>query len=85
MKSARWRLRVKPSEIAFLKFILEGYDGIGMMHTLDPGFGMVCLHVPPGCEKDVLDLLKSLQSGINLEGDGETILYQYHRVPDECS
>ena len=68
MRSVLWRLRIKPHEMALFKFILEGYDGIAMMRTLDPIRGIVCLHVSPGCEQEAIDLLNSLQYEITIDG-----------------
>lgn len=54
-------------EIAFVKFIFEGYDGIAMMKTLDPAKGIITLHIPPGCEKHVKAILHDLKNNINMQ------------------
>jgi len=46
-------LIVSPSRIHLLRFILEAYEGIGMVTTLDPKLGLVRLSIAPGCEEDV--------------------------------
>jgi len=83
LRSVLWRLRIKPHEMALFKFILEGYDGIAMMRTLDPIRGIICLHVSPGCEQEAIDLLNSLQSEITIDYERKTVLHQHHRMPDE--
>ena len=55
------------SEIAFIKFIFEGYDGIAMMKTMDPAKGIITLHIPPGCEKHVRAILQELQKNILMQ------------------
>ena len=47
--------------IAWFRFLLEGYDGIAVLETLDPAAGAVALHVAPGCEPDVRKLLDALK------------------------
>jgi len=59
--------RVDRREIHYLKFILEGYDGLAVMRTVDPQAGLVVLHVPPGCEKDVNAILDDLKGHIRIE------------------
>ncbi len=45
------------SEIHVLRFILEGYEGIGLLTTMDSKLGLVELNIAPGCEEDVARLL----------------------------
>ncbi len=39
-------IRINPKKIAFLKFIIEGYDGLALLTTLDRQDGLVRLLVP---------------------------------------
>jgi len=55
-----WRLEISPERIHFLKFILEGYDGMAILSTIDPGQGIVEIKYPPEIKKDLTDLLKSI-------------------------
>lgn len=55
-----WRLKISPERIHFLKFILEGYDGLAIMSTIDPGQGIVEIKYPPEIKRDLTDLLKSI-------------------------
>ena len=59
--------RVDRREIAFIKFILEAYDGLAVMETLDPMAGMVVFHIAPGCEADVDMILQDLKRDIVIE------------------
>lgn len=60
MDTIRKIIRVDRREICFLKFILEAYDGIATMTTIDAGQGIVLLRIAPGCEKEVEALLRDL-------------------------
>ena len=59
--------RVDRREIAFLKFILEAYDGIAVLETLDSTSGIVVLHIAPGCEPDIEAILQDLKTDFLIE------------------
>ena len=54
-------------EIAFLKFILEAYDGIVTIKTEDAMRGIITLHIAPGCEKQLAGILQDLKNDILIE------------------
>ncbi|GEM_PF-431774 len=51
-------LCVKPEEIAYFQFLLEGYEGIGTLTTLEPEIGMVRFSIPDGCLADAEEVLR---------------------------
>ena len=53
-------LRIAPSRIAYLRFILEGYDGLAILSTFDAGDGIVLVRYPRSSEKDIFALLSDL-------------------------
>jgi hypothetical protein len=59
--------RVDRREIHFLKFVLEGYDGVAVVRTVDPLAGLVVLHVGPGCERVVEMIINDLERQIRIE------------------
>jgi len=59
--------RVDRSAIAYLKFIIEAYDGIAALRTLDPAMGTICLSIAPGCECDVDLVLADLEAELMIE------------------
>lgn len=59
--------RVDRREIAFIKFIVEAYDGIAVLETLDPIAGIVVFHIAPGCKRDIDALLENLKKEILIE------------------
>lgn len=59
--------RVDRRQIHFLKFILEGYDGIAVLRTMDPQEGLVVLHIGPGCQSIVDMIIQDLQRHIRIE------------------
>lgn len=53
-------LQIAPERIGFLKFILEGYDGMAVLSTIDSETGRVLLRFPPEAKTDIEGLLTSL-------------------------
>jgi hypothetical protein len=54
-------------EIAFLKFILEAYDGIAALTTEDAVRGRITFYIAPGCEKQFAEILRDLKRDILIE------------------
>jgi len=67
MESASIRLRIAPHRIFFLKFILEGYDNLALLSTIDQTKGLVELFFSPGDQIMVEMLLRDLASDIGLQ------------------
>ena len=66
-KTVKQYYRVDRSQIAFMRFIFEAYDGIAVIETLDPAAGLIVLHIAPGCEPDVAFVLQDLKKDILME------------------
>jgi hypothetical protein len=58
------QLEISPDRIHFLKFILEGYDSLAIMSTVDARQGLVEIRYPPEVKKDLTDLLTEITSDI---------------------
>jgi hypothetical protein len=59
--------RIDRRQIHFLKFILEGYDGVAVLRTIDPQKGLVVLQIGPGCQSIVDMIIYDLQRHIRIE------------------
>ena len=57
-------LRVDRKKIHLIRFILEGYDGIATLTTIDPQRGIVLLNIPPGCEDDVESVIREMKKTV---------------------
>ena len=53
-------LRINRRDISYLRFILEGYDGIAVLTTWDAARGIVRITIAPGCETLVDEIIASL-------------------------
>ena len=67
VKTLEKRFRIDRREIAYLKFVLEGYDGLAVLTTLDAKTGLVALYVAPGCESEADEIMKDLGRDIMIE------------------
>ncbi len=54
-------LRVPRQQIGFLRFILEGYDNMALMTTVDPQRGWVLIHYPPSFHDDLTAILEGME------------------------
>ena len=55
------------AEIGHLRFLLESYDGLAFVRTLDKQKGLVEIAYPPSRTHDVESLLKDLTSEVGLQ------------------
>lgn len=53
-------LRISPNSFHFLKFILEGYDNLAVLSSVDMKKGIVTLRYTSGNEGEVFQLLKNI-------------------------
>ena len=58
---------IDPARIYFLRFILEGYDGLATLSTISPKAGMVVLKYPEHARPDLLELLDSMEDKLTTD------------------
>lgn len=63
----KFTLRIAPSSVYFFRFILEGYDNMFVLSTVDPRAGLVEVRAVKSSVKDLLLILKSFKSIIGLD------------------
>ena len=75
MQCATKLFTMDKKEIAYLKFILEGYSGLAMLTTIDAREGRVLLLIAPGAECEVAEIMQSLTEEIkslkHIQGSSE--------------
>lgn len=59
--------RIDRREMAFVKFVVEAYEGLAVMRTLDAGRGEVVFCIAPGCEAVMDALIDDLRREILIE------------------
>ena len=58
------QLRISPDRIHYLKFILEGYDNLATLSTVNARQGLVKIRYTPEVERDLTELLTEIASDI---------------------
>lgn len=60
--------RVDRREINYLRVIIESYDGMAVVRTIDPYEALIELQISPGCKDLIFELLDYLRKNeaINL-------------------
>ena len=64
MKTSKHFLTIDKKEICYLQWIIDSYNGIASMRTIDSANGDVEISIAPGCKQEVLSLIR------HLEGEG---------------
>jgi len=54
-------LSIEKREICYFQWIIESYDGMAIMRTIDPKDGTVEISIAPGCTKEILSVINSLK------------------------
>jgi hypothetical protein len=67
----KYILSIEKSEICYLQWIIESYDGMAIMRTLDPMTGAVEISIAPGCTEEIVSLIDYLKEdgSIHLKSD----------------
>lgn len=60
--------RVDRREIAFIKFIIEAYEGLAVVSTEDAEKGIMKFSIAPGCEEEFGELISELKKDIVISG-----------------
>ncbi len=59
--------KVRHQDMVYLKFILEAYEGMNVMSTVDNSAGIIRIAIMPGFEDDMDALLADLGTGVAME------------------
>jgi Domain of unknown function (DUF4911) len=79
METTMANFHVDRKEISYLRWIIESYDGIAFLKTIDPHKAIIELEISPGCERLVVELLDHLRMHENIR---ITPAGQDHKMPD---
>lgn len=66
LQSTERYFRVERKQIAFLRFVLEAYEGVGTLTTIQPADGLIRIQIPPGCERVVGAILEDLRKSFRI-------------------
>jgi hypothetical protein len=62
--------RVRPDRISLFRFLLEGYDGLAVLSTLDARQGLVRLLVPESRLAELWQLLDAISADLSRPDSG---------------
>jgi len=64
MTTRKIRYRIHRNFIYFVRFILEAYEGVALMKTIDAPKGIVEIMIAPGCENELFAIIDDLSQSI---------------------
>jgi hypothetical protein len=62
----KW-LKLKTKDIVLVQFIIEGYEGLATVTTIDQRIAIIQVAVMPDFESDVMCILESLKEKLPIE------------------
>jgi len=60
-KTSKYILSIDRKEICFLQWIIESYDGMASVRTINPEKGEIEISISPGCKEEVFSLINYLK------------------------
>ena len=66
MLTSEYIFRVVREEINYIRTIVESYDGMAVVRTIDPREALISVMIAPGCEELVIELLDDLRNNEGL-------------------
>jgi hypothetical protein len=60
-QTSKYFLSIDRKEICYLQWIIESYDGMASMRTINSANGEVEISIAPGCKEDIFSLIKYLK------------------------
>jgi len=61
METVKLSYQIERKDISYLSWIIQSYDGIAVLKTIDPYKAIIELQISPGCEDIVFELLDALK------------------------
>ena len=66
MDTVQMYVRVNPKDMAYVKFIVESYEGLAVLRTVDPREGILEWMIPPDLVEQAKELIKSLAEEVSI-------------------
>jgi len=61
METIKLSCQVERKDISYLSWIIQSYDGLAVLKTIDPYKAIIELQISPGCEGIIFELLDALK------------------------
>ena len=69
METIRKSYSVDRSQISYIRWIIESYDGMAIVSTIDPVYAIIEIKIAPGCEAVMNELIRSLRDDERIKFD----------------
>lgn len=66
-------IEINPHEVNYVNRILEGYEYLGILTTIDPCRAVCCIHSTADTRQDVMDVLTHLDIPVKILSREETL------------
>ncbi len=66
-------IEINPHEVNYVNRILEGYEYLGILTTIDPRRAVCCIHSTADTRQDVIDVLNHLDIPVKILSREETL------------
>lgn len=66
-------IEINPHEVNYVNRILEGYEYLGILTTIDPRRAVCCIHSTADTRQDVIDVLTHLDIPMKILSREETL------------
>jgi hypothetical protein len=60
-QTSKYRLSINRKEICYLQWVVEAYDGMASMRTINPKTGQIEISIAPGCREEIVSLINHLK------------------------
>ena len=60
-QTSKYILSIDRKEICYLQWIIESYDGMASVRTINPANGEIEISIAPGCKEDIFSLIEYLK------------------------
>ena len=70
-QASKYILSIDRKEICYLQWIIESYDGMASVRTINPANGDIEISIAPGCEEEIASLIRYLreEGSIHVKAD----------------
>ncbi len=58
---------INKSDIGFIKYVFEAYDGLAVVSTIKSEKDTIAIYIAPGCEEEADELVEQLSETVKME------------------
>lgn len=66
-------IEIAPSDVNYINRIIEGYEYLGILTTIDPKRAICCINATADTREEVIDVLTHLDTAVKILKDREEV------------